>query len=432
MSIVKKICEFIKKKNIVKEICEFIKKYENGIKIWSYCALGISIFFLIGSFVGVDESTSDTLPTIYGISIFFAVIFIVLWLMIVLAREWQKVEARNREYKVATEFEFQKLDDGNWKITKYIGFDEENIEIPSRIEDKKIVTVGESLFENNTTIKHVKIGDGIQVIENNAFAGCELVETISLPNTINKIGDFAFKKTAITEIIFPSSIAEMGKGVCYDCCNLEKATFPEGLSEIFDEAFYHCAKLENINIPQSIKRIGKRAFEGCRIYNSLNFHEGLEVIAESAFELKPQSDYKGRIKILLPKSLKLIEKDAFRNCDISEVKFKSGCAAKLEDGAFYGIGCISNDQFISLCIPSSITDIKRIFHTEYYSTNSVRNEYGSVVRDAKGDVVYSTVHQSYDHIPQYLTIYCESGSAAMVFARENKIKCGNYEDGLKI
>lgn len=418
--------------SIVKKLCEFIKEKKINLKKWSYVALGISIFFLIGSFVGVDESTLDTLPTIYGISIFFVVIFIALRLMIVLERVSQKIEACNRQYKLVTEFEFQKQDDGDWKITKYIGFDEENIEIPSRIKDKKIVTVGESLFENNKTIKHVKIGNGIQVIENNAFAGCELVETISLPNTINKIGDFAFRKTAITEIIFPSSIVELRKGVCHDCKSLKKVTLPEGLSEISDETFCDCEKLENINIPQGIKRIGKRAFEGCRIYNSLNFHEGLEVIAESAFALKPQSDYKGRIKILLPKSLKLIEKDAFSNCDISEVKFKSGCVAKLEDGAFHGIGDVANEQFISLCIPRSITNIKRIFHTEYYSTNSVRDENGRIVRDGNGAIVYSTVHHSYDHIPKYLTIYCESGSAAMVFARENKIKCGNYEDGLKI
>lgn len=48
----------------------------------SYLAIGVSIFFLIGSFVGVNESTADTLPIIYTVAAIAAALFIILRIII--------------------------------------------------------------------------------------------------------------------------------------------------------------------------------------------------------------------------------------------------------------------------------------------------------------------------------------------------------------
>lgn len=48
------------------------------LKTYSYIALGICVFFLLGALVGVDESTKGTLPVILGISLIAAIVFFVL------------------------------------------------------------------------------------------------------------------------------------------------------------------------------------------------------------------------------------------------------------------------------------------------------------------------------------------------------------------
>ena len=71
----------------IEDVVEKIAKGKKvNFKAWSYVALGICIFFLLGSFFGVDESTKDTLPTIYGISAVSAVVFVAFRAMILVQK----------------------------------------------------------------------------------------------------------------------------------------------------------------------------------------------------------------------------------------------------------------------------------------------------------------------------------------------------------
>ena len=53
-------------------------------------------------------------------------------------------------------------------------------------------TIGVGAFNNCTYLTHVTIGSGLSVIEESCFEGSGL-ETITIPNTINEIGKFAFR-----------------------------------------------------------------------------------------------------------------------------------------------------------------------------------------------------------------------------------------------
>ena len=72
---------------------------------FSLVALAVSIFFLLGSFFGVDESTKDTLPIIYGISAIAGVIFVVLMITVVVLRIVNKKREKERLEKERLEKE---------------------------------------------------------------------------------------------------------------------------------------------------------------------------------------------------------------------------------------------------------------------------------------------------------------------------------------
>ncbi len=90
-------------------------------------------------------------------------------------------------------------------------------------------------------------GCPIEIIDNNAFANCEDVTSVTLPDTITRIGDKAFQ-------------------FCYA---LKSINFPEGITYIGHSAFKNCRSLENVTIKAENLRMGAEAFENCRSLTSL-------------------------------------------------------------------------------------------------------------------------------------------------------------------
>ena len=76
------------------------------------------------------------------------------------------------------------------------------------------------------------------------------------------IGDSAFSRSGITEIIIPDSVTSIGDYAFYCCTGLESIELPDSVTTIGEGAFY-CAALESVYIPDSVTSIGERAFSDC-------------------------------------------------------------------------------------------------------------------------------------------------------------------------
>ena len=86
--------------------------------------------------------------------------------------------------------------------------------------------------------EHFDIPDGIRSIGGGAFAGNKYLKEIVFPDSVCKIGDFAFNY----------------------CDNLEKLVINEGLESIEEGAFADCLNLKEIYIPASVVNIGDNVF----------------------------------------------------------------------------------------------------------------------------------------------------------------------------
>lgn len=96
-----------------------------------------------------------------------------------------------------------------------------------------------------TTAEAVVVENGITTIGNGAFAilvdegfNFTSINSVSLPDTLNTIGNYAFSFSGITEIVIP-----------------------DGTTVIGDFAFGGCEKLKSITIPASIKSLGEELFD---------------------------------------------------------------------------------------------------------------------------------------------------------------------------
>lgn len=121
---------------------------------------------------------------------------------------------------------------GNWEYVLWE--EEETMEIVSFPEtDEKVF-----FRDLPEKISKVRIGDGITAIPDYAFAGCENLADVVIPQTARTIGKCAFAQ----------------------CVNLTQINIPEGVTYIGDCAFLMCRSLTRLTIPDSITTIEGNPF----------------------------------------------------------------------------------------------------------------------------------------------------------------------------
>ncbi len=122
-----------------------------------------------------------------------------------------------------------------------------------------------------TSLRRVTITSGT-VIDEYAFYNCSKLESVTMPDTIVKIGTYAFSGcSALTELTVPQSVTNIGLNAFTHCSALRKVTLPEGLSSIPAQAFMGCSSLSELTIPASVTNVGMQAFYGCnRLVESVN------------------------------------------------------------------------------------------------------------------------------------------------------------------
>ena len=153
-----------------------------------------------------------------------------------------------------------------------------------------MLTIGDenasySLFgESNSTVKTIKFYDA--VINKNAFKYCTALKTASGADTITKIGNAAFQKTALTSADI-SKATEIGEWAFANCGQLANVTLCESLTRIPNYCFIN-AGLIKITIPARITSIGSQAFNNCSKMSTIEFKPATPPsIFANAFEGTP-------------------------------------------------------------------------------------------------------------------------------------------------
>lgn len=166
--------------------------------------------------------------------------------------------------------------------------------------DSNPLSYTRNLFINGEVVNEVKIPDSVKKIGNFAFSNCQMT-SISISNSVEEIGDYAFLDCdGLTSLKIPYSVKFIGQQAFGGCKRLTKAEFesvenicsikfndecsnplfyahnlyingeeiekliiPATISSIGAYAFFNCNRLTSVYIPSSITSIGTSAFKGC-------------------------------------------------------------------------------------------------------------------------------------------------------------------------
>lgn len=146
-------------------------------------------------------------------------------------------------------------EDGGLILTQYEG-ECENLIIPSEIDSKPVKGI-RGAFCSNDTLKHVRVSDGIEVIDYMAFYGCTSLVKAELPSSVRTIGHAAFLGCImLSGIDIGDGVEEIMPFAFSDCYTLRKIELPDGLSFIGENAFSRCNSLAKLVIPASVEIIG--------------------------------------------------------------------------------------------------------------------------------------------------------------------------------
>ena len=124
------------------------------------------------------------------------------------------------------------------------------------------------------SLEEVKLDNTyVMKIAEYAFHNCGKIKTVTLPNTLEKIGMCAFGMcTSLEKIEIPASVKILDP-LMFECCyKLKKVKLNDGLKEIGSAVFYNCDNLQFIKIPKSVQVIDKEAF----MHTSLQYINRLE------------------------------------------------------------------------------------------------------------------------------------------------------------
>ena len=308
--------------------------------------------------------------------------------------------------RTSGDFQYTLKSNGTVTIVGYTGSGD-SIIIPQMLDGYTVTAIGDGAFDR----------------KDKSYKN----RSVTLPDTIKSIGEFAFRNTNITSINLPNGLEYIGKGAFVGCNSItyrmsanhptfavidgalynksqkkliwgkEGATIPEGIKIIGDYACYevpNCGINKNgIVLPSTIEEIGDYAFYGNRY--SIEFPrdksetEFIKPVARSKY---PHISSSTLYELKWGSNLRKIGSYAFANIRIrlnsSALIFSiPSTVSEIGEGCFSGFdGSSGNGEFfqwhyLTISIPKD-SRLRSIPAKAFYNENGLNKQLYSIICDA--------------------------------------------------
>lgn len=175
------------------------------------------------------------------------------------------------------------------------------------------------------------------------------IKDVNIENNITKINNYAFYNCChIVSLTIPFSVTSIGSDAFFGCVKLRELSIPGSVTKIGSSAFAKCTSLSSVYIPYSLIEIEQCVFQDCSSLDNINIPESVTKIGYRGF-----AGCSSLKSLTIPNSVLVIEKYAFENChSLTNINIPSQIKI-IEDNAFAGCTMLNN-----ICIPNGVTTIK--------------------------------------------------------------------------
>lgn len=249
-----------------------------------------------------------------------------------------------------------------------------------------VTTIGDRAFAECDALTDIVIPEGVESIGYGLVDGCDNLQSISLPSTLMSIGNRStmnlgaapsleritvdpgnsiyqsidnclIERSTGTMIagcktsVIPNTVTNLGSFTFAGCAGLTSIAIPNSVTSIGDFAFAGCTSLTSITIPDSVTYIGAAVFEECSDLDSINVDSGNKVyhsINNCIIESKSGELVFGGNHCTIPDGVTSIGSWAFSGADITNIEIPEGVRS-IGNGAFFNCG-----ELKSVALPNSL------------------------------------------------------------------------------
>ena len=266
---------------------------------------------------------------------------------------------------------------GEITITKVEAGSETRIDVPASIDGKKVTAIENQAFANCATLESITLPESISGISKDLFKGCTSLKIVFLCQNTYTYDGAVPESTAEIQYAYDSSTGGMaivkGKSngqtsidipetICgrkvttinavafsnNNFKNVTSFTLPQSLTAIGNGAFSGCSSLTSIVIPDSVTEIEATAFSNCTALESITLSQNIKEIRNSTF-----SNCTALKSIDIPSKTTSIENYVFQDCTaLTTVTLHEGLTS-IGNATFKNCTALK-----SINIPNGVTSIE--------------------------------------------------------------------------
>ena len=224
----------------------------------------------------------------------------------------------------------------------------ETVTIPEKVSGVPVTDIGDYAFASCQNLREITIPDSVISIGDYAFKECSGLTSVTIPDGVTSIGHGAFGDcSGLTGITIPDSVTDIGMGVFGYCESLTNVRIPDSMTCISEYMFFDCRNLTDITIPDNVLSIGHLAFKGCSSLTGITIPDSVTDIGMGLF-----SGCGSLTNVRIPDSMTSISEAMFFNCpNLTDITIPDSVIG-IDDSAFKN--CVS---LKSITIPDSVTSI---------------------------------------------------------------------------
>ncbi len=171
----------------------------------------------------------------------------------------------------------------------------------------------------------INIGEQVEVIPARAFCYCRFVGTLTIPNSVTKIGPNAFFhcQQLTGTLTIPESVLRIGNGAFCFCAGLTGLSFNATNFQGDESCFYgfpsqasgentwfgSCPLLKTLTIGSNVQTITNYLFQGCHFEGAINIPNSVTTVGSEAFK-----NCTGITSVTIGEGVTSISGGAFGNC----------------------------------------------------------------------------------------------------------------------
>jgi len=190
-----------------------------------------------------------------------------------------------------------------------------------------LISIGNFAFRGNN-LTSVTIPDSVTTIGSNAFDGNPNLASLVLGSSVQVIPQEAFKGASLTSVTIPNNVTSIETGAFRDNNQLTSLTIGNSVTSIGQLAFYQ-NDLRSVTIPDSVTTIDVNAFNGNPNLTNLILGSSVQTIGQNAF-------ISGSLtSVIIPSSVTTIGTAAFQGNGLLSVIFEGNYSSNFHQQAFF-------------------------------------------------------------------------------------------------